>query len=67
MHVYTYILVEPCTISYIVDADGQWVRCDNIWVRPAEGKEFLETLELLVDGAAPLSMVFKLAISIEGM
>ncbi len=37
-----------------------------MWIRPTEGKQFLETLELVVDSTAPLSMVFKLAIGIEG-
>lgn len=53
-------------LSSVWLSDDQWVRCDNIWIRPTDGKQFLETLDLLVDAFAPLSMVFKLAIGIEG-
>ncbi|XP_064382526.1 uncharacterized protein LOC135331333 isoform X2 [Halichondria panicea] len=49
-----------------LNKDGQWTRCEDLWIKPAEGERFLETVDLLVDAAAPLSMVFKLAIAIDG-
>ena len=49
-----------------VCADGEWVECDGVWVRPSEGEGFLERMDFLVGGVAPLSMTMQLAIGIDG-
>jgi len=55
------------SIHLLLGSDGEWTRCDDIWIRPSEAENFLETLDFTVDGTAPLVMVFKLAIGIDGI
>ena len=47
-------------------ADGKWTKCEDMWVGPKETDKFFETKDFLVDSAAPMSLVVRVAIGIDG-
>lgn len=46
--------------------DGVWTKCNDMWVGPTESDKFLEAKDFLVDSAAPMSLVVRVAIEIGG-
>ena len=53
-----------CILLFLVD--GEWVKCDNVHVGLREKRDFMESKHFLVDAAAPMSLVIRLVIVIQG-
>ena len=45
---------------------GEWIKCEEVYVKLKESREFLETMDFLVDGAAPTTFLIRLGIKIQG-
>ena len=51
---------------FYYSADGEWTKCDTVFVGMKDQKGFLESTHFLVDSATPVQLVVRLVIKIEG-
>lgn len=59
------LLILCTTVSMILRAGGEWVKCEEVFVG-LKGARFYETRDFLLDGAVPTTYTMKLGIKIEG-
>lgn len=56
-------MMGACSLCF---AEGEWIACDDVYVGEKGAKDFMETKDFLIDGAAPMTIVTRLAIKIKG-
>lgn len=47
-------------------SDGEWTKCDEVYVGLKGQRDFMESTHFLIDTAAPLSLLVRLVIKIDG-